>query len=248
MKKNKVVGFIPARYDSTRIPGKPLYDIYGKPLIQHVWDDVSQVNILDDLVVAVDDKRVYDCVDNFGGKAVMTPNDIPTGSDRIGFVIDNYQEYSDCDIAVDIHCDILGLFPPIIEKVVHPLLDHEDFGVSILKKKLEPNDDPINPNITKVITDLNNRLIFCSRSVLPNKEKSNISVDYYKMLGIVAYKKQVLLDFLSWERTPLEIAEDGERLRFVEHGIPIYVSEVTCLTIEIETPDDIARIPDWYAD
>lgn len=226
----KIVGIIPARINSTRLPGKPLADINGKPMIQHVYERVIKSN-LDNVIVACDDERIFNAVVSFGGHAKMTSRDHTNGSTRIAEVAEN--------IEADFIVNIQGDEPLITAEVINELIEEIDLNVNVitLKHKLS-NDIAIdNPNNVKVITDNNNNAIYFSRSRIPyNREGFN---DYYKHIGIYGYKKEFLLKYVNMHPTKLEEAESLEQLRIIENGYKIKVIETTHSLIGVDTMEDL---------
>jgi 3-deoxy-manno-octulosonate cytidylyltransferase (CMP-KDO synthetase) len=226
----KVVGIIPARINSTRLPGKPLIDINGKPMIQHVYERVSNSS-LDDVIVACDDERVFNTVLSFGGNAKMTSKDHFNGSTRIAEVAE--------DIKADFIINIQGDEPLISADIINNLIKEiePDDNVVTLKYKLSDDNVIDNPNNVKVITDNNNHAIYFSRSRIPyNREEYS---SYYKHIGIYVYKKEFLLNYVKMSPTLLECAESLEQLRIIENGYKIKVVETKTSLIGVDTPADL---------
>lgn len=226
----RVVGIIPARLNSTRLPGKPLLDINGKTMIQHVYENVLRSN-LDKVIVACDDKKVYDTVISFGGSAMMTDKNHVNGSTRIAEVAK--------DLDVDFILNVQGDEPLITADVINNLIDRIDQNDNIitLKYKLDDDNEIDNPNIVKVVTDNYSNAIYFSRSRIPyNRENF---VNYYKHVGIYCYKKDFLLRYINMNPTILEEAESLEQLRILENGYKIKVLEINHPLIGVDTIEDL---------
>ena len=237
-----VVGIIPARYGSTRLPAKALADILGKPMIQHVYERAKQASVLDEVIIATDDERIKKTVDDFGGKAILTAKEHATGTERIAEVAFDL----DAKVIVNIQGDEPLIHPSMINEVAYALLENPKLVMSTLKSKITNQADFNNPNIVKVITNKNNFAIYFSRSSLPNllRKKNNLEIDLYKHLGIYAYTKDFLLTFKSLKASRLEEAESLEQLRAIEHGYAIKVFETKHETIGVDTPEDLQKVID----
>jgi 3-deoxy-manno-octulosonate cytidylyltransferase (CMP-KDO synthetase) len=245
--KPKVIAIIPARWESTRFPGKPLANILEKPMIQWVVEKVKKAQSIDDVIVATDDKRIYSQVINFGGRAEMTRSDHVSGSDRIAEVVEGMS----CDIVVNIQGDEPLISPEDIDVVVNSIMSDSAVQIATLKMKINNPDDYLNPNIVKVVTDKNNFALYFSRSPIPfirdddpNSSKLNNQVLVYKHVGLYAYKKSLLLEYSKWDKTELEESEKLEQLRILEMGIPIKVEETTNDSIGVDCPEDIKKVED----
>ncbi len=238
----KSVGIIPARYASTRFEGKPLADILGKPMIQHVYERACRAKMLSQVIVATDDQRIYDTVKGFGGNVQMT-GECATGTDRVAVVA----EQLTCDIVVDIQGDEPLLEPKQLDMMIQPFVERPLVQVSTLKERIHTIEDYLNRNVVKVVTNLHGDALYFSRSpipgALPNMQHAfNKSGFVYRHIGLYAFRKELLLAFTSWERTPYEIAENLEQLRFLEHGIPIHVVETDTPLIGVDVPADLERV------
>jgi 3-deoxy-manno-octulosonate cytidylyltransferase (CMP-KDO synthetase) len=235
----KTVGIIPARYGSSRFEGKPLVDILGKPMVQHVYERASRAKTLDEVIVATDDQRIYDAVVGFGGHPVITP-ECPTGTDRVAYVADRL----DCDVVANIQGDEPLLEPAIIDQLVQPFIDDPATQISTLKQRLQVEADYRDPNVVKVITDLAGRALYFSRASIPGNLSNNWKKTYpiYRHVGLYAYRREQLIAFTKWERTPYETSEGLEQLRFLEHGFPIRVIETEYPLIGVDVPADLERV------
>lgn len=229
----RIIGIIPARLNSTRLPNKPLLDINGKPMIQHVYERVIKSN-LDDVIVACDDQLVYNTVTSFGGKAIMTSPNHLNGSTRIAEVAKN--------IMADYIINIQGDEPMISFEVINDLLKEIDSSINVitLKQKIDNDIDVDNPNIVKIITDVNNNAIYFSRSRIPyNRNPYRI---YYKHIGIYGFKKEFLIKYVDMLPTKLEVSESLEQLRIIENGYKIKVVETNHKLLGVDTIDDLVTV------
>lgn len=237
----KFIGLIPARYASTRFPGKPLALLGGKPVIQRVYEQVTSV--LDDACVATDDERIYNCVKNFGGKVVMTRTDHKSGTDRIEEAIEKIG--GDYDVIVNIQGDEPFIQRSQIETVCS-CFDDEETQIATLGKPFTSMDAVANPNSPKIVVDNNNFAMYFSRSIIPfvrGKEQTEW-LDHYpflKHLGIYAYRREVLRKITQLPQSSLEIAESLEQLRWLQNGFKIKVGLTDIETVGIDTPEDLER-------
>ena len=241
----KFVGIIPARYASTRFPGKPLVDILGKPMIQRVYERASQV--LDTVVVATDDQRIYDAVVQFGGRVVMTSENHKTGTDRC------YEALTKLPETYDVVINIQGDEPFIAIDQIEALKNcfvSDQIQLATLVKPFDANtsiDELENPNTPKVILSQTGEAICFSRSVIPylrGVEKSQWAAahTYYKHIGIYAYRTDILAQITKMTQTPIEKAESLEQLRWLENGLHIHVAITHSDNHSIDTPEDLQRV------
>jgi 3-deoxy-manno-octulosonate cytidylyltransferase (CMP-KDO synthetase) len=235
----KIIGVIPARYASSRFEGKALVNIHGKPMVQHVYERASRAETLDSVVVATDNQRIYDAVVGFGGNVVMTP-ECPTGTDRVAYVA----ETLDCDVVANIQGDEPLLEPAMLNQLVQPFLDNPEVQVSTLKQRVIDEADYRDPNVVKVVTDLGGRALYFSRASIPGNLSNAWNPDNptYRHVGLYAYRRERLIAFTGWERTPYETSEGLEQLRFLENGIPIHVVETEYPLIGVDVPADLERV------
>lgn len=240
----KTIGVIPARWGATRFQGKILANILGKPVIQHVWENAKNAKTLDDLVVACDDERIYNAVTAFGGKAVFTSVDQPSGTDRLAEVVNPM----DVDIAVNIQGDEPLVKPIIIDSLVISLQNEKLAQMSTVVKKIEDDAELTNSNVVKVVIDKNGYAIYFSRYAIPYNRTSEVDERkrpvYYKHIGIYAFTKDFLFTFRNLPKSSLESAEKLEQLRALEYGYRIKTVETKLDTIGVDTPDDIKRVED----
>ncbi|WP_026560968.1 3-deoxy-manno-octulosonate cytidylyltransferase [Bacillus sp. J37] len=232
----KVIGVIPARYGSSRFPGKPLAMILNKPMIQHVYERVSESKLLDQVIVATDHEDIKKVVEDFGGQVVMTRTDHETGSDRIAEVTAKVEG----DFFVNIQGDEPLIHHDIIDALVKEAKESPN-AVVTAKTKIKDLQDVNNPNVVKVITDHTDRAIYFSRSAIPYN-RSNVSFSYYKHLGIYGYPKEVLNKFVQLPQSSLEEAEMLEQLRLLENGYTVKVVETSYNAVGVDTPEDIEKV------
>ncbi len=230
---------IPARYGSSRFPGKPLARLLGKPLIQHVYERVRGSRGVDAVLVATDDARIRDAVVGFGGWAVLTPEPYRTGSDRVAAVAHQLPGH----VFVNVQGDEIFLHPDLLSDLVVPFLA-SGAGMGTLRRRL---DDPAaleNPAIVKVVTDANGEALYFSRAPIPHirdRQGRAVAGLHYGHLGLYSYTRETLARFASLPTGVLEEAEQLEQLRALEHGIPIRVWETVHPSLRVDTPEDLAR-------
>lgn len=234
----RVVGIIPARWGASRLPGKPLALIQGKPLIEYVWRRAKKAKNINRLIVATDDERIVQAVESFGGEAVMTPVECASGTDRIAKVVERIP----CDVVVNIQGDEPFLIPRYLDKVVAPFQADRRLLMATLSASL-PDEDLDNPNAVKVVCDQDGYALYFSRAPIPYCRKDVKAKDKAKArlhLGIYAYHRSFLLRFAQLAHTPLEQTEKLEQLRAIEHGIKIKVVEVPKATLSVDTKSDLS--------
>ena len=234
----KVLCVIPARYASTRLPGKPLALIAGKPMIQHVYERACHAVMPKEVVVATDSKIVADAVKEFGGKVMMTSPDHPSGTDRLAEVA---LSYPDIDVIVNVQGDEPMIPPEVIDRLAQAFADDKDLKMATLKT-LMGEEDYNNPNAVKVVTDQNGYALYFSRSLLPYPRNRKADFKVYKHVGIYAYRRSFLLSYAAYEPTPLEQIEGLEQLRVLENGQRIKVLESKFQGIGIDTQEDLDAI------
>jgi 3-deoxy-manno-octulosonate cytidylyltransferase (CMP-KDO synthetase) len=237
------VAIIPARYGSSRFPGKPLAPILGKPLIQWTYEQALQVKELDRVWVATDDRRIKECVEAFGGQVVMTRDDHPSGSDRLAEAAGLLDLASD-DIVINIQGD-QPVFPPELISRLAGLLarDPEVVMVTPVRRLTDPTL-AANPNVVKVVFDLAGRALYFSRSPLPFWRDGNAPY-FYKHIGIYAYRVQFLKEFVRLPAGRWEEAEKLEQLRALEHGFAIHIVETEGVTREVDSPEDLRTVEEF---
>jgi len=244
-----IIGIIPARFASTRLMGKPLADIGGKPLIQHTYESASKSKLIQKIIIAVDDNKVAQVCTDFGANVVLTPKDILTGSDRIAYVV---RKKKNADIIVNIQGDEPFVKGKMIDQAIEPLLFDKEVNVSTLVKRIETGKELKSPDIVKVVFDYNNYALYFSRSTIPYVRDA-ISVkkvisenEIFKHIGLYVYRRESLLKFSKLKPTDLEMTEKLEQLRMLENGIKIKVVVTELETIGVDTPEDLKRARAYY--
>ena len=239
------MAIIPARYASTRFPGKPLAVLGGKTVIQRVYEQVSSV--LDEVYVATDDQRIYDCVTGFSGRAVMTRADHKSGTDRIEEAVEKIR--SSADVIINVQGDEPFIQPSQIN-ILMSLFDDPDTQIGTLGKHFESIEAVENPNSPKIVTDNHGFALYFSRSIVPyirGKERTDWFGEYpfMKHLGIYAYRREVLREVTQLPQSSLEKAESLEQLRWLQNGYRIRVGLTDVETVGIDTPEDLQRAEEF---
>ena len=233
------IAVIPARYAATRFPGKLMQILGDKTVIRMTYDNVKKTNLFDEVFVVTDSDLIYDEIINHGGKAIKSIKDHETGSDRIAEAIKNI----DCDLILNVQGDE----PFINEKALKDLLssfdglDGEKVDVATLKQLIKDKEEVNNPNIVKVVTDYNGVALYFSRSPIPFPRETNFDIDYYRHIGVYAFRKDALIKFSELEMRLLEKSEKLEQLRYLEYGMRIKVVETEFVGVGIDTPEDLEK-------
>ncbi len=235
----RIVGVIPARFKSTRLCGKPLADILGKPIVQHVYERARAAACLSDLLVATDDVRIRQTVEGFGGKAVMTSPAHATGTDRVAEVTRSL----DVDIVVNIQGDEPLFDPILINECIQSLTQHPSASVGTVMRIIPEESAYGDPAVVKVVRSLDGKALYFSRSLIPFPRGCPAGLKVFEHIGIYAYTKECLLRFTKLPPSPLETVEGLEQLRALENGIPIQVVETrcTCPYVSVDTPQDLEK-------
>ena len=241
----KFIGIIPARYASTRFPGKPLAILGGKTVIQRVYEQASSV--LEEAYVATDDERILQAVEQFGGRAVMTRTDHKSGTDRIEEAAEKIG--TDADVIINVQGDEPFIQPLQIETLMR-LFDNPTTQIGTLGKRFDSIEATLNPNSPKIVTDLQGFALYFSRSIIPfvrGKEQTEWlkSYPFLKHLGLYAYRREVLHEVTQLPQSHLELAESLEQLRWLENGYRIRVGLTDVETVGIDTPEDLERAEEF---
>ena len=241
----KFIGIIPARYASTRFPGKPLAILGGKTVIQRVYEQASSV--LEEAYVATDDEHILQVVEQFGGRAVMTRADHKSGTDRIEEAAEKIG--TDADVIINVQGDEPFIQPSQIETLMR-LFDNPTTQIGTLGKRFDSIEATLNPNSPKIVTDLQGFALYFSRSIIPfvrGKEQTEWlkSYPFLKHLGLYAYRREVLHEVTQLPQSPLELAESLEQLRWLENGYRIRVGLTDVETVGIDTPEDLERAEEF---
>jgi 3-deoxy-manno-octulosonate cytidylyltransferase (CMP-KDO synthetase) len=244
-----IIGIIPARFASSRLVGKPLAEIGGKPMIQHTYESTQKSKLIEDIIIAVDDEKVYETCKAFGARVKLTSKDITTGSDRIAAVAN---QLSKDDIIVNIQGDEPFIAGKMIDQAIEPLLFDRSINISTLAKKIESVEELKSPDIPKVVFDYNNFALYFSRSPIPHVRdaRSNLEsirmADVYKHIGLYVYRRDSLLEFSKLPQTDLEQIEKLEQLRMLENSMKIKVVVTDYESFSVDTPDDLEKIRKFY--
>ena len=237
----KVLCVIPARFASTRLPGKPLKDIAGKPMVVRVYERASQAGLVNETLVATDDERIKTAVEAAGGKAMLTRADHATGTDRLAEVAEAYPEV---DLIVNVQGDEPLIDPGLIDKLAGLFEGEPELAMATVKTEIEDEAEQKNPNNVKVVCDKAGYALYFSRSLMPYPRKGGCPV--YKHIGIYAYRRDFLLHYAKMEPTPLEQAESLEQLRALENGYRIKVVETKAKFVGVDTVEDLERVNEIY--
>ncbi|MBE9547065.1 MAG: 3-deoxy-manno-octulosonate cytidylyltransferase [Proteobacteria bacterium] len=238
----KIICIIPARYESTRFEGKPLADICGRPMIQHVYERALRSGVVSYAAVATDDERIFAAVKEFGGNVIMTSSEHRSGTDRIAEAVSTLDDVEDSDVIVNIQGDQPIFEPSQIDEVARPLLEDPSVDMSTLIYRIKREEEITHPNAVKVVFDRDNFAIYFSRATIPYVRGSDTGVPYYKHHGIYAYRKSFLMTFTRLEEGYLERLEALEQLRAIEHGYRIKVVETVHDSVEVDTPEELERV------
>jgi 3-deoxy-manno-octulosonate cytidylyltransferase (CMP-KDO synthetase) len=236
----KVVAVIPARYTSTRLPGKALVAIAGRPMVQHVWERAKLASSVSEVIVATDDERIVQAVEKFGGKAGMTRADHRSGTERVAEVAAR----GDGQIYVNVQGDEPLIDPAAIDAAVQILLDNDEVRVGTLATPIVIAKDVMDPNICKVVLDFEGDALYFSRAPVPWVRDTNspVRAKHLKHLGIYVFRRDALLEFATFPYGELERIEHLEQLRWLENGFKIRVEEVPFDAISVDVPEDLARV------
>jgi 3-deoxy-manno-octulosonate cytidylyltransferase (CMP-KDO synthetase) len=234
----RVVVIIPARYESTRLPGKPLADLGGQPMIQRVYQRAAQACGVERVLVATDDARIRDAVLGFGGEVAMTGREHRTGTDRIAEVARTL----DAEVIVNVQGDLPLLDPAMVGDALAPMLADGGLPMATVSTPITSREEFTNPNVVKVVTDRDGYALYFSRSPLPcHRDGAPGGVLGQKHIGLYVYRREFLLSFAQLAPTPLEQAEQLEQLRALEWGFRIKVTAIGAASIEVDTPRDLER-------
>lgn len=237
--KHRILGIIPARWASTRFPGKPLHSIAGKPLVQHVWERCQACRILDGAVVTTDDARIVQACRSFGADVAMTSADHATGTDRIAEAAAAYPEASH---VINIQGDEPLIDPGLIDRLGQALLDDADLAMATAANAITDESLMDDPNVVKVALALNGDALYFSRSPLPYRRSESPALRLYRHKGIYAYRRDFLEKFVTWQPSPLELAESLEQLRALENGARIKVLVTADESPGVDTPEQARQI------
>ncbi len=234
----KTIAVIPARYEASRFPGKLMQILGDKTVITTTYQNVAETGLFDEVFVATDSEIIFKEIEKNGGKAVMTGQH-ETGSDRIAEAVQNI----DCDIVVNVQGDEPFLKTEPLKQLINVFKTDEKKEVSLasLKIKMKDDEDVGNPNAVKVITDENGFALYFSRSVMPFPREKSVTTEYFRHIGVYAFRKDALLKFAKLPMRPLEISEKIECLRYLEYGMKIKMVETDFVGVGIDVPEDLEK-------
>lgn len=235
----KIIAMIPARYASSRFPGKMLASLGGKPVIVRTCEAAAGMGLFDEVYAVTDDSRIREAVTAAGIPCIMSRREHETGSDRIAEAVEGL----DCDIVVNIQGDEPFTRKEVIEQVLRPFYmeDGDSIDLCTLKEQMDSHEDISNPNNVKVITDISGSALYFSRSPIPYPRDPRSGARWWRHIGIYAFRRQALEMFSRWPMGELEASEKIECLRFLEHGRRIKVVETSGMRVSIDTPEDLAK-------
>jgi 3-deoxy-manno-octulosonate cytidylyltransferase (CMP-KDO synthetase) len=233
-----VIAIIPARYQSSRLPGKALADIGGHPMIEHVYRRASAASSVSSVLVATDDERILEAVRAFGGTACLTSPDHPSGTDRLAEVIAQLGS----EIVVNVQGDEPLIDPAMIDEAIEPLLADPMVVMSTLRKRIDDEGELLNPNVTKVVVDRDGYALYFSRAAIPFTRAGHPRAAAWRHIGLYVYRRDCLLQLAGLPPSALERSEGLEQLRALEHGIRILAVETTHDSIGVDTPADLDRV------
>jgi 3-deoxy-manno-octulosonate cytidylyltransferase (CMP-KDO synthetase) len=233
-----VVALIPARYDSTRLPGKALADIGGRPMVEHVYRRASAARSVGVVIVATDDERICDAVETFGGRAQLTSRAHKSGTDRLAEIAASLT----CDLVVNVQGDEPMIQPSMIDDAIAAFRSEPSLQMSTVRRRIDDPADLHNPNVTKVVVDRDGYALYFSRAPIPFTRAGNPAAPAWKHIGLYVYRREFLLRLTALPPTAMELAEGLEQLRALEHGIRIKAIETTHDSIGVDTPEDLERV------
>jgi 3-deoxy-manno-octulosonate cytidylyltransferase (CMP-KDO synthetase) len=236
----KVLGIIPVRYSSSRLPGKPLRKLKDKTLVQRVYENAIKSKLIDELIVATDDERIFHTVESFGGTAIMTPDNLNSGTDRVA----NAANSIDCDIVVNIQGDEPFISPDLLDRCIKSIQDDNNINVCTAARSNISEEELNNPDIVKVIVNRRGEAIYFSRQRIPYTRLNhlvNVSYPTLVHIGLYVYRKDYLLKFAEMPMSTLESLEQLEQLRIIEGGDKIKVVITDEHILGIDTPEDLLK-------
>jgi 3-deoxy-manno-octulosonate cytidylyltransferase (CMP-KDO synthetase) len=236
---NAVVAVLPARWGSTRFPGKALHPIAGRPLIQHVWERCLKAKKLAGVIIATDDMRIAEAAFNFGAEVALTSRKHKTGTDRVAEVAGSLRNVSHI---INVQGDEPLISPKLIDQLATTLLKEPKVRMITAAVRFAEGEDVTNPNAVKVVLDRDSDALYFSRAPIPHPRDGKSLVPYYRHQGIYGYALPLLLKFVKWKPTRLEQTEQLEQLRALEHGVRIRVAITTHPSIGVDRPEDVAEV------
>ncbi len=240
--KPKIIAVIPARYASTRLPGKVLKDICGKPMIQHVYERVSNVPSIQKTIIVTDDERILQAAQKFGANVEMSLKNCKSGTDRIAWLVKRMPDIREEDIIINVQGDEPLVKPQAIEKLIKTISCDSDVVMASLMTKATDINELMSPDVVKVVVGKDNFALYFSRSPVPFSRDKGKTDTSYKHLGMYAYRKHFLLKYAKMSQTYLEKIEKLEQLRVIEQGYRIKMAETEYDSISVDTPADLEKV------
>jgi len=234
-----VVAVLPARWGSTRFPGKALHLIGGRPLIQHVWERCQRARKLDGIIVATDDMRIAEAAFAFGAEVEMTSAKHKSGTDRVAEVARKLRGVSH---VINVQGDEPMISPRLIDQLAATLLENPEVDMITAASRFAPGEDVTNPSVVKVVLDRDSNALYFSRAPIPHARDGISLAPHYRHQGIYGYSLPLLLKFVKWKPTRLEQTEQLEQLRALEHGVRIRVAVTSRASIGVDRPEDVALV------
>ena len=237
----KVLAVIPARYASTRLPGKPLISIAGKPMIERVWERVRRASLVSGVIVATDDERIAKAVKSFGGEAVLTRADHRSGTERVAEVA---VAHPDAEILANVQGDLPLIEPDAIDAAIEAVRGDEDVRLGTLAVPITNPAEIMDPNVVKTVLDFDDNALYFSRAPIPwvRDRGGPVRAKHLKHLGLYVFRREALLEFATFPQGDLERIEQLEQLRWLENGYRIRVAETEYKSVEVDTPEDVKRV------
>lgn len=242
-----VFGIIPARYGSSRFPGKPLHLIGGKTLLQHTYENAKKCRSLEELIIATDDERIFRHAQELGAHVVMTSPDCATGTDRLKEVAETLQLGDDSSIFLNIQGDMPSVESHVLDAVAEALIHHPQEVMATAVIPIKEEKEAFNTSVVKCVLSQDGHALYFSRGLIPHSKSGRFSFEhvYFHHLGIYAYRRPFLLHYSHLKATPLMLQEDLEQLKVLEHGFPIKVAIVESSSFGVDTLEDAKRLEEW---
>jgi 3-deoxy-manno-octulosonate cytidylyltransferase (CMP-KDO synthetase) len=236
-----ILAVIPARYASTRLPGKPLVSIGGKLMIERVWERARRASLVSKVIVATDDERIAQAVKAFGGEAVLTRPDHRSGTERVAEVA---ASHPDAEILVNVQGDMPIIEPAAIDAGIEAVRDDEDVKLGTLAVPISNPAEIMDPNVVKTVLDFDSNALYFSRAPIPwvRDREGSVHARHLKHIGLYVFRREALLEFATFPQGDLERIEQLEQLRWLENGYRIRVAETEYKTVEVDTPEDVKRV------
>jgi 3-deoxy-manno-octulosonate cytidylyltransferase (CMP-KDO synthetase) len=240
------VAVIPARYASTRFPGKPLISIGGKTMIERVWERVRQARLVSKVIIATDDERIASAVRSFGGEVALTRADHRSGTERVAEVA---AAHAEAEILVNVQGDMPLIDPAAIDAAIEALREDESVNMATLAVPISNAAEIMDPNVVKTVVDFDGNALYFSRAPIPwvRDRGSPVHAKHLKHLGLYVFRREALLEFATFPQGDLERIEQLEQLRWLENGNRIRVAEIEQGSVEVDTPEDVKRVEKMLA-